>query len=288
MNLEGTVGLARAGELYPAVILHGGTQEERTAAALELARTLLCEAAPAERPCGRCRHCRRIVWPGAGGGEDADRFHPDFQVLLQDLRTSTSVEAARGFLRAAQVSPFEARGQVFAVANAETLTAEAANSLLKNLEEPHVSAPRHFLLLAPSRLDLLPTLRSRSLALYLGPPAAIEPQAVEAAGRAFADCLTRFADSGAVVYLLAAADTLKGGAEGWEEPRSGRPWSAAAATILAAVRGGLVPAGQRRRVLALAEALLRAPSLRVRSIGPERILEGLVARHLAGPEIEAV
>ncbi len=285
MNREGALRLARGGELYPGVILHGGTEEERRATALELARTLLCEADPEERPCGRCRHCRRIVWPESDEGE---RFHPDFQVLLRDLRTSTSVEAARGFLRAAQVSPFEARGQVFVVGNAETLTAEAANSLLKNLEEPHDTAPRHFLLLAPSRLDLLATLRSRSLSLYLGPTEALDPQAVENAASAFADCLGRFAESNAAVYLLAAADTLKEGVGGWEEPRSGRPWSAAAAAILTAVRAEKIPAPQRRRVLALADALLRAPSLRMRSISPERILEGLVARHLAGPEIEAI
>lgn len=284
MNADGAVKLARSGELYPAVILHGGTEGARAETALTLARTLLCEAEPAARPCGVCRHCRRIVWPEVGG----ERFHPDFQVLLRDLKTSTSVEAARGFLRAAQVSPFEARGQVFVVANAETLTAEAANSLLKNLEEPHDTAPRHFLLLAPSRLDLLPTLRSRSLSLYLGPTEAIDPRAAEEAGRAFADCLVRFAESGAAVYLLAAADTLKEGVSGWDEPRSGRPWSAAAAAIVAGVKSGEVPGPARRRALALADALLRAPTFRLRSISPERILEGLVARHLAGPEVEAV
>src|SRR6185295_9777727 len=96
------------------------------------------------------------------------------QILLRDLKTSTSVEATRELLRTAQVSPFEARGQVFVIASAESLSPEAANALLKSLEEPHLTAARNFFLLAPSRLDLLPTLRSRSLAIFLGAAEAVE------------------------------------------------------------------------------------------------------------------
>ncbi|HEX2163112.1 MAG TPA: hypothetical protein VHM02_04120, partial [Thermoanaerobaculia bacterium] len=163
--------LARQGRLYPAVILHGGAVPARRDAAVELARTLLCAAEPEARPCGACRHCRRIVWPEAGG---EGGFHPDFRVLERDLKTATSVEATRELLRAAHVSPFEARGQVFVVGAAETLSDEAGDSLLKALEEPGSGAPRHFLLLAPSQYDLSPTLRSRSLAVYLGPAAALD------------------------------------------------------------------------------------------------------------------
>ena len=86
---------------------------------MTLARTLLCERAargPAVRrlpalPADRLARPRRR----------RALFHPDFQVLERDLKTSTSVEATRELLRTAQVSPFEARGQVFVVASAETL-----------------------------------------------------------------------------------------------------------------------------------------------------------------------
>ncbi len=170
---------ARRGRLYPSVILHGRDAAARQAAAVALARTLLCEApSPTERPCGVCRHCRRIVWPGDTASSHPALFHPDYQVLERDLKTATSVEATRELLRTAQVSPFEARGQVFVIASAETLSGEAANALLKNLEEPHISAPRHFLLLATSTLDLLPTLRSRSLAVFLGPAEPVDRAAV--------------------------------------------------------------------------------------------------------------
>ncbi|HEX2224846.1 MAG TPA: hypothetical protein VHN15_11630 [Thermoanaerobaculia bacterium] len=292
MNLPAARETARQGRLYPSVILHGGDAEARREAALELARVLLCDEDAAERPCGRCRNCRRIAWPGSPASSKGDEtpFHPDFTVLERDLKTSTSVEATREMLRTAQVSPFEARGQVFVVASAESLSGEAANALLKNLEEPHVSAPRHFFLLAPSRLDLLPTLRSRSLSVFLGPAEPIDREAAEALARAFADAAGRYAATGASIYLLAAAEALAsgGGAKeskgAWEDPRSGRPWAVAATAVLRALDLSAASGEYnlpRRRLLALAEALLEGPALRLRGIAPERILEGFVSRHLA-------
>lgn len=267
--------LARQGRLYPAVIVHGGDAAARGETAVELARTLLCDAPPAGRPCGACRHCRRIRWPEAGAEAP---FHPDFHVLERDLKTVTSVDATREMLRAAHVSPFEARGQVFVVASAETLSGEAADSLLKALEEPGSGAPRHFLLLAPSQHDLLPTLRSRSLAVYLGPAAALDAAEVESIAGGFARAVDEAATGGAAVYLLAAADALAA-AGGWSDPRAGRPWALAAAAVARAAREA--PAERRRPLLDLAEALLDAPQWRLRGIPAERLLEGLVFRHLA-------
>jgi hypothetical protein len=276
VSLAAALTSARQGRLYPSVILDGGNADARCRVALELARTLLCEAAPEARPCGVCRHCRRIVWPG--GEETA--FHPDFQVLERDLKASTSVDATREMLKTAQVSPFEARGQVFVVASAESLTGEAANALLKNLEEPHVSAPRHFLLLTPSRLDLLPTLRSRSLAVFLGPAEAVDAVTAEPLARAFAAAAAAYAGNGALIYLLGAAAALAA-AGGWEDPRSGRPWALAATAVLRSLELEAGTPETRRARLALAEALLESPALRLRGIAADRILEGLVARHLA-------
>jgi hypothetical protein len=278
VSLAAALASARQGRLYPAVILDGGDAEARRQAALELARTLLCERPPEARPCGVCRHCRRIVWPGAG--DEGTAFHPDFQVLERDLKASTSVDATREMLKTAQVSPFEARGQVFVIASAESLTGEAANALLKNLEEPHVSAPRHFLLLAPSRLDLLPTLRSRSLAVFLGAAVPVDAAAVEPLARSFTAAAAAYTGSGAPIYLLGAAAALAG-AGGWEDPRSGRPWALAAAAVLRSLELEPGPPAARRARLALAEALLDSPALRLRGIAADRILEGLVARHLA-------
>jgi hypothetical protein len=266
--------MAREGSLYPAVILHGGDIEARREAAVELARTLLC-CGDGERPCGACPHCRRIGWPEA----DVGTFHPDFMVLQRDLRTATSVEATRGFLRAAHVAPFEAAGQVFVLADAETLGGEAANALLKVLEEPPTGAGRHFLLLAPSRFDLLPTLRSRSMSVYLGGAVDLDREQIEEIAAELESCLGLYRESRSPLHLLAAAAVLaKSG--GWDDPRSDRPWSLASAATLEASRGA--PGRERRSLLALAEELLQGSRIRVRGIAAPRILEGLVGRHLAG------
>jgi hypothetical protein len=279
VSLPAALAAARRGRLYPSLILDGGDAETRRRAALELARVLLCEAPPEARPCGVCRHCRRITLPAPGEAGETP-FHPDFQVLERDLKASTSVDATRELLKTAQVSPFEARGQVFVIASAESLTGEAANALLKSLEEPHLSAPRNFFLLAPSRMDLLPTLRSRSLAVYLGPAEAVDPATVEPLARAFSAAVAAYAGSGSPIFLLSAAAALAE-AGGWEDARAGRPWALAAAAVLRSLDLGGEEAADRRARLALAEALLEAPALRLRGIAAERILEGLVSRHLA-------
>ncbi len=275
MSLEATLRLARAGELYPSCILHGADEVGRRSAALELARTLLCGRSADQRPCGACNHCRRIEWPQGAGGQ----FHPDFHVLERDLRTSTSVDAARSFLRAAQVTPFEARGQVFAVAAAESLTPEAANAFLKTLEEPHVTSPRNFLLLAPSQFDLLPTLRSRSLAVYLGGGEEVGGDRIASISAALAEPLRAHSRSPNRMELFAIAGALQE-AGSWRDPRARRPWEVAAAAVVRASGDRELTPDQRRRLLALAEDLLSGPDLRIRGIQPQRILEGLVHTHL--------
>lgn len=275
--------LAREGRLYPALILHGGSEDERRSSAVIFARVLLCEQVPGMRPCGACRHCRRVEVPN----DDAEPlFHPDFAWLGRDLKTSTSAESTRDFLRAAQLSPYEARGQVFVVAEADSLSAEASDSLLKAIEEPGLKAPRNFLLLAPSRFDLAPTVRSRSLSLYLGSGGRPDDAALAAVARKLrrSAVLAATASPGAGgLFRLDLAAQLGKSAE-FEDPRASAPWLLAAGVTRAAVLLENEPPLDpvlRRRLLALAEALLIASPLRLRGIPADRILEGLVAQHLA-------
>src|SRR4029077_18384831 len=99
----------------------------------------------------------------------------------------------------------------FVIANAETLSPEAANALQKALEEPHVTSPRNFFLLAPSARDLLPTLRSRSLAVYLGPAAPVDAAVVEPLARRFGAAVAEYGRPGSAVYLWPPAEALAGG-----------------------------------------------------------------------------
>ncbi len=282
MNLEAVLEAARKGRLYPSVILYGLGLEGRQQAAVDIARTLLC-ASPAEtRPCSvppggkrknvPCSHCHRIAWP-------PERFHPDFMVLERDLRTATSAGATKSFLTTAYSAPFEARGQVFVVAEAESLSGGAADALLKLLEEPPERSPRHFLLLAASRLDLLPTLRSRSLAIYLGPNEALGEEGVAAIADAFGRSIDNYAASSSPIYLLTAGEALAK-APGWEDPRARRPWATAAAAIARYLESAEIGTSLRRALLALAMELLDAPQWRMRGITHGRILDGLLVRHL--------
>jgi DNA polymerase-3 subunit delta' len=274
MNREATEELARRGQLYPAVILHGGSAEERRDSALRLARLLLCEEEAEDRPCGGCRHCTRIDWPGEG----RDCFHPDFRILERDLKTSTSVEGTKAFLQLAQVSPFEARGQVFVIASADTLTGEAANALLKSLEEPPARSPRHFLLLCPSQFDLLPTVRSRSLPVYLGATRGVDVELVAKLADRFAVDVEKYLETQSSVYLLAAAEGLAD-AGSWQDPRDSESWTLAASVVKES--RSRLPAVIGRQLLGLAEELLSGWRLRLRGIQAQRILEGLVVQQLS-------
>jgi DNA polymerase-3 subunit delta' len=287
--------LARAARLYPSVIVHGGAEGDRRSAAARLGATLLCDAESAQRPCGRCRHCTRIGVPGgapagARGENEEERFHPDFAWLDRDLKTSTSAESTRDLIRGARLAPFEARGQVFVIADGASLSAEASDALLKAIEEPGLQAPRHFFLLAGSRLDLAATLRSRSLSVYLGAgerPAAAS--VAEAARRVRAALAGAAAAPGAAALLgFEIAGALVEGKDCFEDPRAASPWRFAASVA----REAALPADDpepaldgalRRRLLDLAAALLSAGALRLRGIAGERILEGLVNEHLVGP-----
>ena len=267
--------LARQGRLYPSTVLHGSSKEKRIEKALRLTRILLCEGLERRGEACDCRHCRRIEWPRG------ETFHPDVLILERDLRTATSADSTRRFLRNARLHPFEARGQVFVILEAESLTEEAASALLKILEEPPRSAPRNFLLLCPTADVLLPTIRSRSLAVYLGSGAEPPREKVEQLAQEITKILGLYSQTSAGAYLLAGAQVLLGPKEQWDDPRSGEPWSLAASALVEAYRqGGLAP-GLERSVLDLAADLLESgPQIRVRAVPAQRILEGLVSKHL--------
>jgi hypothetical protein len=86
------------------------------------------------------------------------------------------------------------------------------------------------------------------------------------------------AASRAPIHLLTAAAELQG-AGAFDDPRAARPWAMAAQAVRLAADG--VAAATRRPLLDLAESLLTGSEWRLRGIPVDRILEGLVARHLA-------
>jgi DNA polymerase-3 subunit delta' len=123
--------------------------------AINLAQALNCDGS--EVPCGECRSCQRI----------REGKHADVTPIGLDSRTEISIDDIRGLQRLANLPPYEGKCKVFIIDEAESLSTEAANSLLKILEEP---PPRVvWLLLAADEERLLPTIISRCQRLELKP-----------------------------------------------------------------------------------------------------------------------
>jgi len=94
-------------------------------AALTLAKALNCKTPIFADCCDQCPACRKI---------DASN-HPDVR-LIRPSPGSIKIEQMRDLQREAFLKPFEARKKVYIIDSAELMTHEAANSLLKTLEEP--------------------------------------------------------------------------------------------------------------------------------------------------------
>ena len=94
------------------------------------------------------------------------RAHPDLRVLEPEGATSLGVDQAREVVSRASLTPVEASRTVFLFPDAGAMTEQAANALLKTLEEP--SAQVAFLLVAESEDDFPPTVASRCRSVHMG------------------------------------------------------------------------------------------------------------------------
>lgn len=101
--------------------------------ARNLAQALNC--AEKERLCGACVSCRKIA---AGNHADVQIIGISKEEKPSDgkLRTEISIEQIKEMQHAASLPPFEGNYKILIVEGAESLSSEAANRLLKTLEEP--------------------------------------------------------------------------------------------------------------------------------------------------------
>jgi DNA polymerase-3 subunit delta' len=134
--------------LAHAYLLVGPQDSGKTQTALALAQLVNCES-DAAKPCGECPPCRKI----------ASGNHPDVHVLGNDEMDSIKIEEIRFLLSRAHLMAYEAKTKVFIIRNIELMTLEAANALLKTLEEP---APNTLMILTTSVPEAnLDTIKSR-------------------------------------------------------------------------------------------------------------------------------
>jgi DNA polymerase-3 subunit delta' len=147
-------GLA-GGRVSHATLIVGPPHIGKTTLARWFAQTLNCTGGP-NAPCGECSACRKV----AGGN------HPDVRVLDAPDQT-LKIGEVRDLQRELSLSPYEGRWRVALLCDFERATVEAANALLKTLEEP--AAQVVLLLTATEAGILLPTIVSRCQILSLRP-----------------------------------------------------------------------------------------------------------------------
>ena len=124
--------------------------------ALALAQAVNCERPKNGDACGECLSCRKI---SSGEHPDVHTISPDGQFI--------KIGQMRDMSQEAQYRPFEGRRRVYIIDNAERLREEAANSILKTLEEPPESSL--ILLVTSKPYALLETIRSRCQMLSFAP-----------------------------------------------------------------------------------------------------------------------
>jgi len=188
------------------LLLEGGTENARAAMARWWAALLNCSMRASQGPCLNCPDCLQI-----GAGEHLDLIAVDGRISNKEdeenpgpVRALT-MDRVQILRRQLGEAPHGAGRRVVIMAGLEAqIRTAAANALLKTLEDP----PEHsvFVLLAPQREQLLPTLVSRSWVLTLPWPATAEcsPTVQE-----WESALARFLEEGAGWFERTSARGLE-------------------------------------------------------------------------------
>jgi len=177
---------AGAAQMPHAILLYGSAGLGKLDFALTLAQSLLCSARDDEHhACGNCASCRYFQ----------QNAHPDFRYLLpeadQEVSDGGGAESAgasskkaselitinqiRGLTEFISLTSHQNGRRVVVIAPAEQLNLNAANGLLKMLEEP--PGETSFLLVTSQLSRILPTVRSRCRLVHMPLPISSEASA---------------------------------------------------------------------------------------------------------------
>jgi DNA polymerase III subunit delta' len=213
--------LAPGGRPSHAYLLHGPAGTGKRAAARAFAAELLAEGA---------------ADPESARARVASGVHPDLTwVAPTGVHEMRVEDVAEPVVAAATRTPFEARRRVFVLERADTLNDQAANRLLKTLEEP--AAHVHLLLLSDRLGEVLPTIISRCQLVRFDPLPAEEIERrleAEGVGGASARAAARLAlgDAGRALELASGdgpalrAEAEHFAREALADDLGDRPWLA--------------------------------------------------------------
>ena len=113
-----------------------------------VAAALNCRGGEAGKACGRCVSCRKFI----------SANHPDY-VVVRPEKGMIKIDQVREVTRTLGYPPYESKLRIVLLEDVHTMRQEAANSLLKTLEEPPVG--NVLILTAESAQEVLPTISSR-------------------------------------------------------------------------------------------------------------------------------
>lgn len=244
--------VSEPGSMTHAWLFTGPPGSGRSVAARAFAGALLCPTGG----CGECRECRTAL----------DGTHADVEVLATEA-LSIGVADTRALVQLAGRSPSVGRYRVILVEDADRLTEQSGNALLKALEEP---TPRTvWLLCAPSLEDVLVTVRSRSRHVRLRTPPVEEVAALLQRRDGI--------DPGMATYAARAAQSHIGLAKRLATDEGARIRRRDTITMAARIRGVSDAVGAAADLLQIAEQE-RDRTLETRAVREkERLLETLGA-----------
>lgn len=158
----------RNGTLAHAYIFSGPSGTGKAACAIALAKAVFCTENVGEG-CNECANCRKVT----------NGNHPNLMTIMPD-GSSIKIDQIRELKRKFSYRQEHSGPQLYLVHQAEKMTTQAANSLLKFLEEPQTEVIA--VLLSENGQAILPTLRSRSQWVPFTPmsPAEMERELVSA------------------------------------------------------------------------------------------------------------
>ncbi|MBP2078551.1 DNA polymerase III subunit delta' [Oceanobacillus polygoni] len=139
-----------------AYLLQGERGTGKGAIALLIAKGLFCRNKSGVEPCNECNNCKRID----------SRNHPDVHWIEPDGQ-SIKIEQVRNLQKEFTYSGLESNQKVYVIKDADTLTVNAANRILKFLEEP--SKETTAIMLTENSQSIIPTIRSRCQVIDLKP-----------------------------------------------------------------------------------------------------------------------